>query len=111
MLNGYAYCQMYFEQGLPVDFIFLNVNKAFGDLTGLMDVIGKKVSATIPGIRESDPEFLELCGRVALTGIPERVECYVESLKMWLAISVYSPLKEYFVAIFDVITERKRAEE
>ena len=111
MLNGYAYCQMYFERERPVDFIFLNVNKAFGDLTGLKDVIGKKVSEAIPGIRESDPEFLEMCGRVALTGIPERVEVYVDSLKMWFSISVYSPLKEYFVAIFDVITERKRAEE
>jgi PAS domain S-box-containing protein len=111
MLNGYAYCQMNFEQGRPVDFTFLNVNKAFGDLTGLKEVIGKKVSEAIPGIRESDPEFLEMCGRVALTGIPERVEVYVDSLTMWLSISVYSPLKEYFVAIFDVITERKRAEE
>ena len=111
MLNGYAYCQMYFEQGRPVDFIFLNVNKAFGNLTGLKDVIGQKVSEAIPGIREADPEFLEMCGRVALTGIPERVEVYVDSLKMWFSISVYSPLKEYFVAIFDVITERKRAEE
>ena len=35
---------------------------------------------------------------------------FVESLKMWFSISVYSPQKEYFVAIFDVITERKRAE-
>ena len=111
MLNGYAYCQMYFEQGRPVDFIFLNVNQAFGDLTGLTDVIGKKVSEAIPGIRESDPEFLEMCGRVALTGIPEWVEIYLDSLKMWFSIAVYSPLKEYFVAIFDVITERKGAEE
>jgi signal transduction histidine kinase len=111
MLNGYAYCQMYYEQGRPVDFIFLNVNKAFGDLTGLVEVIGKKVSEAIPGIRESDPEFLEMCGRVALTGTPERAECYVESLKIWFSISVYSPLKEYFVVIFDIITERKRAEE
>ena len=30
---------------------------------------------------------------------------------MWFSISVYSPAKEYFVAIFDVITERKQAEE
>ena len=29
---------------------------------------------------------------------------------MWFSISVYSPEKEYFVAIFDVITERKQAE-
>ena len=30
---------------------------------------------------------------------------------MWFSSSVYSPRKEYFVAVFDVITERKRAEE
>ena len=30
---------------------------------------------------------------------------------MWFAISVYSPGKEHFVAVFDVITERKQAEE
>ena len=111
MLNGYAYCQMYFEQGRPADFIFLNVNKAFGDLTGLKDVIGKKVSEAIPGTRESNPELLEIFGRVALTGIPERAEVYVEPLKMWISTSAYSPLKEYFVVIFDVITERKQAEE
>ena len=94
-----------------MDFIYLNVNKAFGDLTGLKDVIGKRVSEVIPGIRESAPELLETCGRVALTGIPERFEIYIESLKMWFSISAYSPLKEYFVIIFDVITERKLAEE
>ena len=30
---------------------------------------------------------------------------------MWFSISVYSPRREYFVAVFDVITERKRTEE
>ena len=30
---------------------------------------------------------------------------------MWFSISVYSPEKEFFVAVFDVITERKKAEE
>ncbi len=30
---------------------------------------------------------------------------------MWFSISVYSPAKEYFVAVFDVITERKQMEE
>src|SRR3990172_10325744 len=30
---------------------------------------------------------------------------------MWFSISVYSPMKEYFVAVFDVITERKQAEQ
>ncbi len=111
MLNGYAFCRVLFEQDRPVDFVYLNVNRAFEDLTGLKDVVGKRVSEIIPGIRESDPELLEIYGRVALTGIPERFETYLEALDMWFAISVYSPQKEYFVAVFDVITERKRAEE
>ena len=72
---------------------------------------GKNVSEVIPGIRQSDPELFEIYGRVALTGPPERFETYVEALGMWFSIAVYSPAKEYFVAIFDVITERKRAEE
>ena len=95
----------------PQDFIYLKVNSAFEALTGLKDVVGKRVSEVIPGIQESDPELLEIYGRVALTGKPERFENYVEALKMWFSISVYSPGKEYFVAVFDVITERKRAEE
>ena len=111
MLNGFAYCKMIFDENGPKDFTYLNVNAAFVALTGLKDVIGKNVSEVIPGIRQSDPELFKIYGRVALTGTPERFETYVEALGMWFSISVYSPRKEYFVAIFDVITERKQAEE
>jgi PAS domain S-box-containing protein len=110
MLNGFAYCQMLFEPDQPQDFIYLKVNSSFEALTGLKDVAGKRVSEVIPGIQESDPELLETYGRVASTGNPERFETYVKALKMWFSISVYSPGKEYFVAVFDVITERKRVE-
>ncbi len=111
MLNGYAYCRMLFEVDEPKDFIYLNVNRAFETLTGLENVIGKKISEIIPGILETDRELLEIYGRVATTGVPERFETYVEALGMWFSISVYSPRKEHFVAVFDVITERKLAEE
>jgi PAS domain S-box-containing protein len=111
MLNGFAYCKMLFEHNQPQDFIYLEVNGAFEALTGLKNVVGKKVSEVIPGMRESDPEIFEIYGRVALTGKPEVIEAYVEALQMWFSVSVYSPAKEYFVAVFDVITERKRAEE
>jgi PAS domain S-box-containing protein len=110
MLNGYAYCRMLFDESVPKDFTYVSVNAAFETLTGLKNVTGKNVSEVIPGIRQSDPELFETYGRVALTGMPERFEAYVEALKMWFSISVYSPRKEYFVAVFDVITERKRAE-
>lgn len=111
MLNGFAHCQVIFDAGKPVDFIYLNVNAAFEAQTGLKNVIGKKVTEVIPGIRESDPGLFELYGRVALSGKPERFEVFVEALQEWFWISVYSPQQEHFVAVFDVITERKQAEE
>ncbi|MRR08450.1 MAG: PAS domain S-box protein, partial [Deltaproteobacteria bacterium] len=111
MLEGYAYCRMVFDDGVPADFIYLDVNKAFEVLTGLRNVVGKKVSEVVPGIRETDSELFRIYGRVASTGMPERFERYVEALGMWFSVSVYSPRKEHFVAVFDVITERKQAEE
>ena len=110
MLNGFAYCQVLFEHGQPVDFIYLSVNNAFETLTGLNHVEGKKISEVIPGIRESDPEFFEIYGRVALTGVTERVEIFLNALGIWFSIAIYSPCPEHFVAIFEDITDRKRAE-
>jgi two-component system, chemotaxis family, CheB/CheR fusion protein len=110
MLNGFAYCKMLYEDGLAQDFIYLEVNSSFGKLTGLKNVVGKKVSEVIPGIRESYPVLLEIYGRVALTGKPESFEIYLEPLAAWLFVSVYSTEKGYFVAVFDNITERKRTE-
>jgi len=111
MLNGYAYFQVLFEGGHPQDLIYLDVNAAFQTQTGLKNVTGRRISEVIPGIRESNPELLACYGRVALTGQPERFESYVESLQIWFDVSVYSPKKEYCVAVFDVITERKRADQ
>ncbi len=111
MLNGFAYCRMIFEDGQPVDFTYLKVNENFAKLTGLKNVEGKNVSEAIPGLREADPKLLEIYGRVAMTGQPERFETYVEALKDWYSISVYCPQREYFVAVFDVVTERKAAEQ
>ena len=55
--------------------------------------------------------MFDIYGRVALTGKPERFETYLPTLDMWFSISVYSPQKEHFIAVFDVITERKEMEE
>jgi PAS domain S-box-containing protein len=110
MLNGVAYCQMLFDNEQPRDFIYLSVNRAFESLTGLTNVVGKKVTEVIPGIRESDPKLFEAYGRVAATGVPERIETYVTALKMWFWISVFSHRRDHFVAVFDVVDDLKRAE-
>ena len=110
MLNGLCYCRMLFKRGYPEDFVYLNVNQAFTTLTGLQDVVGRKATEVIPGLRETDPELIEAYGRVVSTGQPEQFEMFMKTLQMWFSISVYSPQPDHFVSVFDEINERKQAE-
>ena len=113
MIDGFAYCQMIFDRtGKPVDFVYLQINDAFESITGLKRdlVVGKKVTQAIPEIKEANPELFEIYGRVALTSQSERFEVFFKPLRMWLSISVYCPRKGFFAAVFENITERKKAE-
>ena len=110
LLNGLAYCRMIYEDGEPVDFVYLAVNAAFTSQTGLADVVGKRASEAIPGLSELDGDLIRIYGRVATTGKPERFDYFVAALQTWFQLSVYSPAKDHFVAIFDVISERKISE-
>ena len=110
MLNGFALCRLIIENGKPVDYIYLTVNKAFEAQTGLKNVVGKKVSEVIPGIHEKDPKVLETFSRVVKTGQPDKSELYVSTLKAWFIVSSYNTTPNHFVIIFDSITERKKAE-
>lgn len=111
MREGFAYCRLLYDNDEPTDLVYLEVNSAFGTLTGLQDVIGNKLTEVIPGIGESNPELLDVFGRVARTGQSESLEAYLEPLGAWLAISVYSSESEHFIAVFDNITARKQAQE
>lgn len=110
MIEGYAYCETIFEDDRLTDFVYIEVNGAFEKLTGLKNVAGRRVSEVIPGIKDINPELFEIYGRVALSGNPEKFETYLEALDLWLSITVYSSAREQFVAVFDNITKRKRAE-
>ncbi|MBU1568139.1 MAG: PAS domain S-box protein [Proteobacteria bacterium] len=107
MLEGVAYCKMVYQDGNPYDFIYLEVNKAFEQLTGMKDVKGKKISEIIPTIHESNPELLGVYSRVISTGIPERFETYTESMGGWRSVSAYTYEKHHFIVVFDNITEQK----
>ena len=108
--NGYICSRMIFEEGRPVDFIHEEVNEGFEKLTGLSNVVGRRVTEVLPGIFDSNPEFLEKHIRVVESGIPDHFEIYLKALNKWFSVSLYSPEKGYIVAIFDDITDRKLAE-
>ncbi len=112
MNEGFAYCEMIYDKDLnPWDFVYIETNQAFEELTGLKKVIGKKVTEILPEIKETHPELFALYGNVAKTGKPEKTELYFKPLSIWFSLSVYSPKKGYFVAVFDNITKRKKSEE
>jgi len=111
MHEGFAHCRVIFEDGRPRDVVYIDVNPAFERLTGLKNVVGRTLTEVIPGIRETNPEVFERYGHIASTGKPETFEIYVPSIGIWFLISAFCPEHGYFVAVFENITERKRAEE
>ena len=111
LIEGFAYCRMIYDDAAAgVDFIYLRVNPAFGQIVGVTPPEGKRVTEVFPGIKEAFPELFEIYGRVALTGQSESFELDFKPSNKWLHICVYSPAKEYFGAVFNDITERKQAE-
>jgi PAS domain S-box-containing protein len=112
MLDGYAYCRMiYDDAGRPVDFIYLEVNRAFDEIIGTKTVTGKRVTEVFPGIRDAFPGLFDIYGRVALNGKPEAFDLDFTPSGKWLHISVYSPARLHFVAVFEDITVRRKAGE
>ncbi len=110
MSEGFSLCRMIFEGDYPADFIYLDVNPKFYEQTGLRDVIGRKVTELLPGIREKDSTLFETYGQVVKTGIPQKLEYRVETMDRWFSISVYSSGSDYFVTVFDDISLRKKRE-
>ena len=68
-LNGFALCEIITDKkGEPIDFVYLEVNKAFENFTGLKkeEVLNKKVTDIFPF--EEVAEAIKIYGSVALTG-------------------------------------------
>ena len=105
MAEGLLYGRMLFKDRQPQDWLYLEVNQAFENLTGLRNVVGRKASEGVPGFLKTDPEWLEKLGRVAATGQRARFEAYSPSMRRWFSVSAYCPKPEHFVALFEDITE------
>ena len=101
------------EQGNPVDYEYLDVNSAFVEMMGLDQdkVIGKRVTEVLPGIRDNDFDWIDIYGKVALTGESTRFQDYIQLLERWYDVSVYSEQTGFFVTIFRDISDLKQAEE
>ena len=107
--EGIAHCEMVFDDtGRPIDFVHLEVNRAFEALTGLIGVVGRRMTEIMPGILEFNPELFAAYGRVTRTGIPEHFETSLPGLEHRFAISAFRPQPGRFAAVFQVIAGRPR---
>ncbi len=112
--DAFAYHQIITDSGgNPVDYVFLDVNPAFEEITGLTreKIIGKKVTQILPGISDSGFDWIGTYGKVALTGESICFEQYSEPLDRWYEIASYSDEPGLFVVIFRGIAKNKKAED
>ncbi len=110
MQHGYAYYRMITDEDNHVDFVYEEVNESYAKLTGLRDVIGKRMTEARPGLAKSSPMFIEKYARVAETGIPDKFEIFIDTENHWYDVSLFSPQKGYVLSMFDDISTRKLAE-
>lgn len=110
MQHGYAYYRMITDEENRVDFIYEEVNENYEKLTGLGEVIGKRITEIRPGLARSNPRFFEKYAKVAETGIPDKFEIFIDTENHWYDVSLYSPQKGYVLSMFDDITARKLVE-
>lgn len=111
MSTGYAYHKLICnDQGQPVDYIFLDTNPAFENLTGLKksQCINKSVKTIFPNI---DNLWIERYGKVALEGGHDQFDEYFKELGRWYQVNVSSMGDLEFTVLFTDVTKERLADE
>ncbi len=112
MDEGFCIIKMLFdEQQRPVDYCFVEANPAFEKHTGLQAPDGKWVSELIPDLDES---YVQLYGKVVLTGDSIRIENHVPVMNRWFdcfAFRTGKPEDMTVALLFSDITVRKNTEQ
>ncbi|HBL74360.1 MAG: hypothetical protein A2W90_19760 [Bacteroidetes bacterium GWF2_42_66] len=110
MNSASAFHRMIFdEQGKPVDYEFIRVNKMFETFTGLKaeNIIGRRIREVLP---ETEQYWIEKYGQVVVSGEPVEFENYSGALDRYYNVHAYRPMKDHFVVTFIDITEQKRSQ-
>lgn len=100
------------ENGNPVDYTFVEVNRAYEEQTGLgrKALIGKRVTEVMPEIQEEYTDWITRYAEIAETGKAMTFEDYVQSNNTWYSVAAYSPQKGYVATVSTDITTRKQTE-
>ncbi len=98
------------ENGIPIDYRFLEVNHAFEVLTGLKreNVINRTVLEVMVN---TESFWIEAYGKVASTSEALHFDHFIHEVGKYYEVSAYSPEPNLFATVFTDITERKIIEQ
>ncbi|WP_179228498.1 PAS domain-containing hybrid sensor histidine kinase/response regulator [Leptolyngbya ohadii] len=109
--EGFCIIQLLFdEHNTPIDYRFLETNPTFEAQTGLEQAVGKTIRELIPDI---ESHWIEIYGKIALTGEAARFESASEVMGRWFdvyAFRVDQPESRRVALLFKDISDRKRSE-
>jgi len=109
--DGYAYNKIICDKdGLPCDYMLMEVNLAFENLVGLKskEIIGKKATVLFTQTLNEVIKLISIFGKVAIKCKSDVIEQFIESKNRWYRINVFSPEKYYFILSFNDITYEKQ---
>ena len=82
--DGFCIIEMLFdENNTPIDYRYLQTNPAFEKHTGLVQAEGKRMRQLIP---THEKHWVEIYGKIAMTGEPTRFENRAEALNRWYEV-------------------------
>ncbi len=105
--DGAALLEVVFDAaGVPVDYIFLDVNPAYEEMLGTprAERVGHRLSTFLG---PQSPAFA-LLGKVARTGEASRAEMYLEEVKKHFKVSAFPSRRGTVTAVLSDVTERTR---
>jgi PAS domain S-box-containing protein len=111
LISAFALHEIIFnEDGVPVDYRFLDANPFFEKLTGLSrnEIVGKTVLEVLPA---TEPEWIQRYAHVAQTGEVENFVAYSQQFDRYFEVHAYSPESGKFATVFLDITERIRTQQ
>jgi diguanylate cyclase (GGDEF)-like protein/PAS domain S-box-containing protein len=109
--SGFAVCKIIYDKDdQAIDFVFLDVNNAFENQSGLKkeDILGKKITEILPDANNDD--LLDIYEEVVKKKVKKKFDRYFKTLKKWFELAAYPLQKNQFAIIFINITDRKKRE-
>ena len=114
MKNGVLYGRIVTDsEGDPIDLVYLDMNDAYETFLGARkeDFLGKRATEALPNLFDQIPNWIDPYVRAVMKKETVSYERHWPYTGKWNNVTIYSPENGYFVAIYEDITERKKAEQ